>query len=78
MAKGTIRRLLVHRGVGFIRSEDGRDVFFHRSEVLHVPFGALWEGQAVEFMVVETPQGPKAHGVRVTLESTPLPLQASQ
>ena len=65
MAKGTIRRLLEHRGFGFIQSEDGRNVFFHRSEVLHVPFGALQEGRAVEFRVEETPQGPKARRVRV-------------
>ena len=66
MAKGIIRRLLEHRGFGFIQSEDGRNVFFHRSEVLHVPFQTLQEGQAVEFTVEETPQGPKARRVRVT------------
>jgi cold shock CspA family protein len=38
VAKGIIRRLLEHWGLGFIQSEDGRSVFFHRSEVLQVPF----------------------------------------
>jgi CspA family cold shock protein len=65
MAKGTIRRLLEQRGFGFIQSEDGRRVFFHRSDVLRVPFSELREGQAVEFAVEETPQGPKARRVRV-------------
>jgi CspA family cold shock protein len=66
VATGVIRRLLEHRGFGFIQSEDGRTVFFHRSEVLYVPFQALQEGKAVEFAVEETSQGPKARGVRVT------------
>jgi CspA family cold shock protein len=65
VAKGIIRRLLEHRGFGFIQSEDGRNVFFHRSEVLHVPFQTLQEGQVVEFTVEETSQGPKARRVRV-------------
>jgi cold shock protein len=73
VAKGIIRRLLEHRGFGFIQGEDGRNVFFHRSEVLHVPFQALEEGQAVEFTVEETPQGPKARRVRgnATARATP-------
>lgn len=68
MAKGIIRRLLEHRGCGFIQSQDGRSVFFHRSEVLQMPFQALQEGQAVEFTVEETSQGPKARRVRVTAQ----------
>lgn len=74
MAQGMIRRLLEHRGVGFIESEDGRNVFFHRSEVLYVPFAELREGQVVEFAVEETPQGPKARRVRLatTARTTPL------
>ncbi|HXH10937.1 MAG TPA: cold shock domain-containing protein [Alphaproteobacteria bacterium] len=73
MAQGTIRRLLEQRGFGFIQSDDGRSVFFHRSEVLHVPFSELQEGQVVEFVVEETPQGPKARRVRVAVaRTTPL------
>ncbi len=70
MAQGTIRRLLEQRGFGFIQSDDGRSVFFHRSEVLHVPFSELQEGQVVEFVVEETPQGPKARRVRVAVART--------
>jgi CspA family cold shock protein len=73
VAKGIIRRLLEHRGFGFIQSEDGRSVFFHRSEVLHVPFQALEEGQAVEFAVEETSQGPKARHVRATATARTTP-----
>jgi cold shock protein len=66
VAKGIIRRLLEHRGFGFIQSEDGRDVFFHRSEVLYGLFQTLQEGQSVEFTIEETLQGPKARRIRVT------------
>jgi CspA family cold shock protein len=73
VAQGTIRRLLEQRGFGFIQSEDGRSVFFHRSAVLHVPFSELQEGQIVEFAVEETPQGPKARRVRLAVaRTTPL------
>ena len=78
MAKGIIRRLLEHRGFGFIQSEDGRNVFFHRSEVLQVSFQALQEGQAIEFAVEETPQGPKARRVRVTTTARTTPLRTSE
>jgi cold shock protein len=78
VAKGTIRRLLEHRGFGFIQGEDGRKVFFHRSEVLHMPFQTLQEGQAVEFTVEETPQGPKARRVRATPTARTIPLRMNE
>jgi CspA family cold shock protein len=78
VAKGIIRRLLEHRGFGFIQSEDGRNVFFHRSEVLQVSFQALQEGQTVEFAVEETPQGSKARRVRVTTTACSTPLRTNE
>ena len=78
VAKGIIRRLLEHRGFGFIQSEDGRNVFFHRSEVLQVPFRELQEGQVVEFAVEETPQGPKARRVRVVVTACTTPLRPNE
>ena len=78
MAKGTIRRLIEQRGFGFIQCETGRDIFFHRSEVLHIPFEALREGQPVEFVITETPQGPKALRVRAIAEAHAVPIEASQ
>jgi len=73
-----IRRLLEHRGCGFIESEDGRDVFFHRSEVLYVPFSGLQEGQVVEFAVEETPQGPKARRIRLAATARTTPLRPNE
>ena len=48
MAKGTIARLM-DRGFGFIKTDDGTDIFFHRSELDGVEFNSLREGQEVEF-----------------------------
>lgn len=76
MARGTIRRVLEHRGFGFIQCETGREVFFHRSQVVNNAFEALREGQPVEFMITETPQGPKALRVRAISEGRTTPLEA--
>jgi CspA family cold shock protein len=43
MATGTIRRLIKDRGFGFIKSPEGKDFFFHRSEVQEVQFETLEE-----------------------------------
>ncbi len=48
MAKGTIRRLM-DRGYGFIKAEQGEDLFFHSNDVEGVEFNSLSEGQEVEF-----------------------------
>jgi CspA family cold shock protein len=51
MAKGTIRRLITDRGFGFIQTAEGKDLFFHRSQLEGVDYSSLREGQQVEFEV---------------------------
>ena len=48
MAKGTIARLM-DRGFGFIKTEEGGDLFFHRNVLEGVEFNSLSQGQEVEF-----------------------------
>ncbi len=48
MDKGTIKKL-TDRGFGFIKPEEGGDLFFHRNDVEGVEFDDLREGQEVEF-----------------------------
>ena len=48
MAKGTIAKLM-DRGFGFIKAEEGGELFFHSSDVEGVEFNSLSEGQEVEF-----------------------------
>jgi CspA family cold shock protein len=52
------------RGFGFIRGEDGKEVFFHRSGLNGGEYDTLNEGDVVEYVVQEGPRGPRAEGVR--------------
>jgi CspA family cold shock protein len=65
MATGTIARLLIDKGFGFIRDESGIEHFFHRSAVRHTVFELLREGQRVEFTTEESSKGPRAGDVRL-------------
>ena len=65
MPNGTIARLLIDKGFGFIRDEGGVEHFFHRSAVRVAVFELLREGQRVEFGVEESPKGPRAADVRL-------------
>ncbi len=69
MAKGTIARLM-DRGFGFIKTEEGGDLFFHRNELEGVEFNNLREGQEVEFEKAQGRDGRPA-AVKVRLTETP-------
>ena len=62
---GTIKRVIRDRGFGFIRSQDGEEIFFHRTSVeKRLDFDALREGQRVEFDLQRGDKGPRAASVR--------------
>ena len=66
MAKGIIKKLM-DRGFGFIKPEQGEDIFFHSSDLIAVEFNSLSEGQEVEFEKGQGNDGrPKAVSVRLT------------
>ncbi len=66
MAKGTIARLM-DRGFGFIKTEEGGDLFFHSTELEGVEFNSLQEGQEVEFEKGQGRDGrPAAAKVRLS------------
>ena len=69
--KGAIKKLVKDRGFGFIRAEDGREIFFHRTAIDGSQFESLTEGQSVEFDIEKNPRdsrgkGPRAINVRLT------------
>ena len=66
MPSGTIARLLIDKGFGFIRDEGGLEHFFHRSAIRGAVFELLREGQRVEFTVEDSAKGPRAGDVRLT------------
>lgn len=63
--KGTIKKLIRDRGFGFIRAEDGTEIFFHRSALEGTDFDALEEGNDVEFNSERGPKGPRAVNIRM-------------
>jgi cold shock CspA family protein len=54
-----------YRGFGFIRSDTGGDVFFHRTDVRGMAFDLLEEGQRVKFNVGLSIRGFQAHNVEL-------------
>lgn len=64
-ANGTIKRLVTHKGFGFISASDGTEYFFHQSECPQTSFDQLREGQAVTFDIGQGAKGPRGENVRV-------------
>ena len=62
--RGKIKKMVRDRGFGFIRGEDGKEVFFHRSGLNAGEYGGLNEGDFVEYVVQEGPRGARAEHVR--------------
>ena len=63
MNKGTVKFFNTSKGFGFITKEDGKDIFFHISEVQG---NEPRDGDNVEFEVGESNKGPCALKVTVT------------
>ena len=63
MPQGTIKKLIVDKGFGFIEGERG-DLFFHHSSVEGTSIEVLQIGQAVTYDEGQGPKGPRAENVR--------------
>jgi len=61
--KGVIKWFNETKGFGFIKQEEGPDVFVHFSAIEGEGFKTLPEGQEVEFNVTEGQKGPQAENV---------------
>ena len=62
---GTVKWFNSSKGYGFIKQEDGEDVFVHFQSIVADGFKTLEEGQKVEFSIVEGQKGPQADEVKV-------------
>lgn len=63
--KGTISRLMKDKGFGFIKGDDNKEYFFHRSALRGTDFNALQERDAVEFEDTDAGKGPRAEEVQL-------------
>ncbi len=62
MSTGTVKFYNASKGFGFITPEDGKDLFFHVSEIQgQEPH----DGDKVEFEIGESKKGPCAVSVKV-------------
>ena len=62
---GTIKKLVMERGFGFISREgEAKDLFFHSKELQGVTFEELKEGDMLSFEVTEGEKGPSATNVK--------------
>jgi len=60
---GTVKWFSSEKGFGFIKREDGSDVFVHHSGITGNGFKTLNEGERVEFEILQEPKGLKAYNV---------------
>lgn len=60
---GIVSQLFPDKGYGFIRADDGREIYFHRNAVL-TGFEALRVGAEAHFAEEEGRDGPQATSVR--------------
>ena len=64
MVKGVVKWFNDKKGFGFIKPENGEDVFVHHTAIQGSGFKTLAEGQAVEFDIVQGEKGKQAQNVQ--------------
>jgi CspA family cold shock protein len=64
MPQGTIKKVILDKGFGFIAGERG-DLFFHSSSVEGTTIEALRVGQNVTYEEGRGPKGPRAEKVQL-------------
>jgi cold shock protein len=62
---GTVRWYDRRKGYGFVRSQDGRDIFFHRSALVNTRAGPPRRNSRVRFLLATTDRGMEATEVCV-------------
>jgi cold shock CspA family protein/ribosome-associated translation inhibitor RaiA len=63
MLRGTVTQLFPFEGYGFLTTDDGREIYFHRHSVLDQAFERLEVGAVVRFAEEQGRQGPQASTV---------------
>ena len=61
--KGTVKKFDKEKGYGFITGEDGKDYFFHYSQLVMDGFKTAEVGQKVEYEDASTEMGLRANNI---------------
>ena len=64
MSEGVVKWFNAKKGYGFIKREEGQDLFVHFSSITMDGYKSLVEGDSVSFEVEETDRGPQARNVQ--------------
>jgi cold shock CspA family protein len=63
--RGVVVRLFRDEGFGFIKSMEGREIYFHRNSLVENDFDRLEIGTGVRWDEEEGEEGPQATSVRI-------------
>jgi len=63
LAEGVVKWFNANKGYGFIKREEGQDLFVHFSSINMQGYKSLTEGDKVSFEVEDTDRGPQAKNV---------------
>lgn len=62
---GKVKNFNKEKGYGFIKTDEGKDVFFHYSELKMEGFKTVEPNKSVEFEVIETEKGQRAVNITI-------------
>lgn len=65
LPEARVSKILPQEGYGFLASDDGREIYFHRNSVLGRAFPRLKVGTTVRFVEEPGENGPQASTVRI-------------
>lgn len=65
---GTVKWFNAEKGYGFIKDEEGKDIFVHFSSINSDGYKTLEEGQKVTYDLVESDRGPQGKNVTVVTD----------
>lgn len=63
--RARVVRLFPWEGYGFLQTDDGREIYFHRNSVLHSGFDRLEVGTEVRYAEEEGDNGPQATTIEI-------------
>jgi cold shock CspA family protein len=65
LPQARVSKILPQEGYGFLTSDDGREIYFHKNSVLGRAFPRLRVGTTVRFVEESGEKGPQASTVRI-------------